>query len=128
MMNFMLSPSDDLLENVKQEWLLPYTYVKREFEMTKAQVSEVLGDLQLAATIKTSSQIIGYLLGIILILLAVFLFWRVYQIKKYQDLEDYHISEDEHESLGGDLLVKKEAADLEDTNGVDETRNQTSRE
>jgi len=59
---------------------LPYTYVRRDLKMTKEQVNTLFGDLILASNIKLAAMIIGYVLGPLLILLSIFMFYRMRKI------------------------------------------------
>jgi hypothetical protein len=110
MMNFMLF-KDDLFENVSQNWLLPYTYVKREFKLDNAQVSELLGDLIVAGKIKTASMAVGYVVGGILILGAAYLFYLMWKARNDESLKPFVLSDEE-----GDASEHgEEAASVHDT-------------
>lgn len=65
MLNFLLE-KDDLFEYTQSSYLVPYTYVKREFTLNKGQIDESLGDVKFALGLILGVQIVGYTLGSLL--------------------------------------------------------------
>jgi hypothetical protein len=55
--NFFIERDEILLTGLKetQPWLLPYTFVRREFKMNPKQIGILLGDLQDAMKIKLAA-------------------------------------------------------------------------
>lgn len=103
--NFFIERDPLLLTNIKetQPWLLPYTFVRREFKMSPKQIGTLLGDLQDAMKIKLASQIVGYILGFILLGVAGFMFYKHHRIYKENSLEDFNADEETSNALDNKL-------------------------
>lgn len=92
-LNFYLE-KDELFENVNQNYLIPYTYVKREFTLNEHQTKETLGDLRFALNFKLGIQITGYTLGFLLIIAGVLLLVWAFKIRNVEGLSDYQLVQD----------------------------------
>ena len=92
-LNFMLD-KDYLFENTERSYLLPYTYVKREFTLNESQVAATMGDLQTALAVKKGVQIAGYLLGALLLIGGILLTIWSWKLRKTNSLSDYQVVED----------------------------------
>lgn len=123
MMNFMIEP-DELFDSVSQPYLLPYTYVRREFELDESQVNIILGDLKTANKVKLIIQLIGYMVGILLILGAAVLIWMMRRDKQEGRLNSYVLNEEEGQSVDMGVAMKKEPR-LDETKGGEDTMDQT---
>ena len=121
MLNFMLENDTTLFENVKQDYLLPYTYVKREFNLNEAQTKESLGDLKFALNFKLGVRIVGYTLGSILILVGIGLLVWSYKIRKVEGLNDYQVVKD-YKPDSSVLEKKLITSDHGDSNTYEETK------
>ena len=93
MLNFLLE-KDDLFEYTQSSYLVPYTYVKREFTLNKGQIDESLGDVKFALGLILGVQIVGYTLGSLLFIGGIFLIVWSWKIKKFEGLGDYKVVED----------------------------------
>ena len=93
MLNFLLE-KDDLFEYTNSTYLVPYTYVKREFTLNKEQIDQSLGDVKIALGIILGVQITGYLLGSLLLLGGIGLILWSWRIKKFEGLGDYKVVEE----------------------------------
>lgn len=92
MLNFHLE-NDTLFENFDRSYLLPYTYVKKEYTMSDAQIAETLGDLKTALSIKLGAQVAGYLIGILSIIGGILLIFWSWKIKQSEGLSEYSVTE-----------------------------------
>lgn len=93
-LNFMIEPNDFIFENFKQSYLVPYTYIRKEYGMTKSQIDEGLGPVRSALNASLGIQITGYLLGSILVLVGVFLFYWAWRTKNNEGIKGYTKVED----------------------------------
>jgi len=62
-------------------------------------VNALFGDLKLANSIKLSAVIVGYVLGILLILLGIFMFYRMKKIAQIESLNDYNLDNEASNSV-----------------------------
>lgn len=108
-MNFMIE-NDYLLDGIKptQPWLLPYAYVRKDLKMTPLQVNELFGDLILANNIKLAAIIVGYVLGTILMILGIFMFYRMRKIASIESLDDYNLDKETSKSIDRALINRSD--------------------
>lgn len=59
----------------------------------------MFGDLKLANTIKLTAVIVGYVLGILLVLLGIFMFYRMRKIAQIDSLNDYNLDNEASNSV-----------------------------
>lgn len=88
MLNFMIEP-DFLFDNIDKPYLLPYTYIKKEYGMTAHQVDLGLGPLRTALNASLGVQITGYLFGFLLIIGGGLLLFWAWRIKKSEGVAAY---------------------------------------
>lgn len=93
MLNFLLE-KDDLFEYTNSTYLIPYTYVKREFTLDKGQIDESLGDVKFALGLILGVEIVGYTLGSLLFIGGIALVIWSCKIKKFEGLGDYKVVEE----------------------------------
>lgn len=91
--NFKLD-KDYLFENTDSTYLLPYTYVKREFTLNKSQIDSSLGELKSGLSFKLATQITCYILGSLLLIAGIALFVWGCKVRKTEGLGDYTVVED----------------------------------
>jgi len=101
-LNFKLD-KDELFDHTQHSYLLPYAYVRREFEFNESQVNDLLGDLKFALAFCLGIQITGYVLGSLLFIGGVLLIIWAFRIRKYEGLGDYSTSE----PLDNDSVIEK---------------------
>ena len=93
MLNFKLE-NDYLFENFAGRYFVPYTFVRKEYTMSSAEVKRSLGDLKFALNLRLGIQIVGYLLGIVLLLGGIFLVYWSWKVRKSEGLGEYQTTDD----------------------------------
>ena len=118
MLNFRIN-HDFLFENVEDQYLLPYTYIRKEFALSGSQVSDGLGALRMALNASLGVQISGYIVGILLILGGGFLIFWAWKIKKAEGLTGYtsveEVQPSEENEKKAPMLNKSDHISIEET-------------
>lgn len=92
MLNFILE-KDILFENLDRDYILPYTFVRKEYTMDKDQINSSLGPLKTALSVSLGLEITGYLVGILLIIGGGLLIFWAWRIKKSEGISEYSVTE-----------------------------------
>lgn len=111
-MNFYIE-RDLLFENLENEFhITPLTFIKRESIMTKATVRAILGDLYMAKTARTVGLAVLIVIGVLLIILAGFLFWRFKRVKLQEDMQTF--DKPQYNQIGGNASSQNKETFLTD--------------
>jgi hypothetical protein len=92
MINFMIEP-DFLFSNIDKKYLIPYSYIKKEYGMTAHQADLGLGPVRSALNASFGIQIAGYLVGCLLIIAGGLLIFWAWKIKKSEGVAAYSKTE-----------------------------------